>query len=460
LPNASGLIWITKQKLLFSEKIRDSQGNHMKIVAADESRASARDLYVPMPKGAMAHRSFLSPDGKWALVAEMTDRGVWTPCRLIPIDGSSTGRQVGPPGAACWFAGWSPDGEWMYLNSSAGGAFHVWRQRFPEGAALAAPEQITSGPTEEEGIAMAPDGRSFITAVGLKQRSVWLHDSKGERAVSFEGYARTPKFTPDGKRLLYTALQGASLDRGELWVADLESGLNEPLLPGFIISQGGATRRARYDVSPDGRQVVVEAVDQDGKSRLWLTPIDRRSPPRQISNVEGDGPLFGAGGDILFRAREGDYGAAYRVREDGTGLRKVSDHPVIETTGISPDGQWLVVYARPGRDEAGATLALPLAGGLPVQVFGTGIGMKWSADGRLLFLTVSTSDTYILPLPPGRVLPELPSGGFRSETEIAALPGVRVIHASDIAPGATPDVYAFSRETVQRNLYRVPVPVN
>ena len=49
------------QKLLFSEKIRGSEGNHMKFVAADESRADARDLYVPMPKGAMAIDRFRRP---------------------------------------------------------------------------------------------------------------------------------------------------------------------------------------------------------------------------------------------------------------------------------------------------------------------------------------------------------------------------------------------------------------
>ena len=92
----------------------------------------------------------------------------------------------------------------MYLSSSAGGAFHIWRQRFHESGAPAEPEQITSGPTAEEGIAMAPDGRSFITAVSLKQQSsVWLRDSRGERPVSLEGHAHQPKFTPDGKRLLY-----------------------------------------------------------------------------------------------------------------------------------------------------------------------------------------------------------------------------------------------------------------
>jgi hypothetical protein len=203
--------------------------------------------------------------------------------------------------------------------------------------------------------------------------------------------------------------------------------------------------------------VVVESVDREGKNRLWLAPLDRRSPPRQIPNVEGDGPLFEPSGEIVFRAREGDYGFAFRVREDGTGLRKASDHPVIETGSISPDGQWLVVYARPGKEEAGATLALPLRGGRPVQIFGTGIGVKWSPDGRLLLLPLA-GRTYVLPLPPGQTLPEIPAEGFQSEDEIARLPGVRLIANQDVAPGPTPEVYAFSRETVQRNLYRIPVP--
>jgi hypothetical protein len=44
----------------------------------------------------------------------------------------------------------------MYFISNAVGANHIWRQHFPDGK----PWQITSGPTAEEGIAMAPDGRS------------------------------------------------------------------------------------------------------------------------------------------------------------------------------------------------------------------------------------------------------------------------------------------------------------
>ena len=62
---------------------------------------------------------------------------------------------------------------------------------------------MTSGPTEEEGIAMAPDGRSFVTAVALENTSVWVHDARGERQISLEGNAADPKFTPDGRKLCY-----------------------------------------------------------------------------------------------------------------------------------------------------------------------------------------------------------------------------------------------------------------
>ena len=117
----------------------------------------------------------------------------------------------------------------MYFSSNAGGVFHIWRQRFPDGQ----PEQITSGPTEEEGIAMAPDGRSLLTAVGVRQSSVWVHDGRGDRQISLEGQAFQPKFTPDGKKLCYRIRTGTS---SELWVADLDSNHTEPLLPGFPVA--------------------------------------------------------------------------------------------------------------------------------------------------------------------------------------------------------------------------------
>jgi serine/threonine protein kinase/WD40 repeat protein len=448
LRNASGLVWMDTQHVLFS---MIKQGIHMGVVTAEENRAGERDVYVPAAKNGMAHRSYPSPDRKWALVVEM--QGPWLPCRLVPLDGSSPGRQVGPPKAACTFAAWSPDGKWMYLSASAGGAFHIWRQRFPDGT----PEQIPSGPTEEEGIAVAPDGHSLITSVGVRQSPVWIHDATGDRQISLEGYAFRPKFTPDGKRLLYQVGTAASPVSGRreptaLWIATLDSGRNEPLLPGFPIVGLDA-----YDVSPDSQRVVVEALDRDGQSRLWVAPLDRQSPPRQIPNVTGSRPLFGADGDIFFNMPEGDSTVAYRVREDGTGLRRALEPGRVERVfGVTPDGRWLVTYVD----------AFPLAGGPPTRIWSGTPGvltLRWSADAKLLFMRALTSfpwgagNTFVVPLRPGQMFPDIPPGGFKSDAELRRIPGVRVIDSYDVAPGPTPEVYAYSRETVQRNLYRIPI---
>ena len=450
LLNASGLVWTGPHQVLFSE-VRKSP--HMGIVAAEESRIGERDVYLPAHEAGMAHRSYPSPDGKWVLVVEMNHEHVWVPCRLVPMDGTSIGREVGPPRAACTFGAWSPDGRWMYFSAEAGGLYHIWRQRFPDGQ----PEQMTSGPTEEEGIAMAPDGRSFVTAVALENTSVWVHDGRGERQISLEGNAADPKFTPDGRKLCYRIVTKApsefqfSREPGEVWVADLESGHSAPLAPGL--------QALAYDISADGRQVVMEAEDHEGKPRLWLTSFERESPPRPIPNVEGRQPRFGSG-EIFFRGTNGTDGFAYRVRPDGTGMQKAVEQPILIMGAVSPDGRWIVGWAHLPGNESAATYAFPLAGGAPVRL-SERINLQWSRGGGLLSLSelpFAEGRTYIVPLPPGEALPPIPAGGFSSEQEVASLPRAHRTDILNVVPGPSPDVYAFSRGTAQRNFYRIPVP--
>jgi len=86
--------------------------------------------------------------------------------------------------------------------------------------------------------------------------------------------------------------------------------------------------------------------------------------------------------------------------------------------------------------------------------------LRWSEDGKQLFLQrllTSRDKTFVLPLTPGRPLPESFTNGLPSEQEIVKLPGVQVIASADVVPGRTADTYAFTRESVQRNLYRIPV---
>jgi serine/threonine protein kinase/Tol biopolymer transport system component len=464
LKNASGLVWSGPRQVMFSEM---KMGEHMAIVAAGESRIGQRDVYVPVDESGMAHRGYVSPDGKWALLVEMDQDNLWLPCRLVPMDGRSPSHSIGPSSGGCTSGGWSPDGKWMYFTSNAVGANHIWRQRFPDGAS----EQVTSGPTEEEGIAMAPDGRSFVTAVALQNASLWVHYANGERQVLLEGNAADAAFTPDGKKLLYRIVREAPnafgfynfyRDLTEVRVVDVESGRSEALARGVLA--------LNYDVSADGRQVVIETADREGKPRVCLASLDGSTPPRQIPNVEGKRPKFGPDGEILFRRMEhkrgtaGNDGFIYRVRQDGTGMRKAFEQPVDAFWKVSRDGNWIEFWGpRPG-DGPSAQQFLPLAGGPPVVISAGWLDWVWTADGKAVAISsngvgiVAEGRTYIVPLPRGQMFPRIPPGGFRSEEEIARLPGAHKIDLAGTVPGPSPDVYAFYRGTAKRNLYRIPVP--
>lgn len=343
----------------------------------------------------------------------------------------------------------------MYFTADAGDGFHIWRQRFPDGQ----PEQLTSGPTEEEGLSVAPDGKSLITSVGLTQRSVWFHDGSGERQVSLEGYAFSPLLSADGRKLCFRVTRGVASNLNqtpsELWVVDLVSGQTERVFRGQMITN--------YDLSRDDR-IVASVIEDDGHTRLWLTSIDGRDAPRRIPQSEGDTPRFGRDGEILFRFDVGHVGYLGRIRENGENRAQIAEVSGFAFGTVSPDGEWLSSIAA-----GNAAVSVYSTSGQPsVRVFpySQTSRLRWSVDGKYVYFSIqygaasafAVGHTYVLPLLRDSVLPNIPAGGFRNEAEIAALPGVEVIPYGDVAPGPSPSVYAFSRVTTTRNLYRIPLP--
>jgi hypothetical protein len=82
----------------------------------------------------------------------------------------------------------------------------------------------------------------------------------------------------------------------------------------------------------------------------------------------------------------------------------------------------------------------------------------WDANGTEQRQDKMPHHTYAVPLNDGNTFARLAARGFNSEAELAAVPGVRVIDEPFVLPGPEPAVYAFSKQTVHRNLYRVPLP--
>jgi Tol biopolymer transport system component/tRNA A-37 threonylcarbamoyl transferase component Bud32 len=466
LKNAEGLTWIggtDAPRLMFSEMT--GWGQQMGIMTSLESRAQQRTVFMPPEESGMAHRSYLSPDGNHVLLILMRVSR-WAPCGLARFEGGgSQETPVGPSPAQCTDAAWSPDGQWMYFSANTGSGSHIWRQRFPDGV----PEQITSGATEEDGIEFAADGRSFVTSVGTSTSTLWVHDSRGDRQITSEGFAIFPSFSPDGKKLYYLQRGGGSrsIFSGELWAADLQSGQRERLLPDFLMKH--------YTVSADGKRVVfAEAVDE-GKSPVWLAVLDRSTPPRKVSARNARKAYFGDGGEILFLGDENGANILTAVKEDGSDQPRIVPRPQFRGKptnlddyglNVSPDGKWVV--SRGTNDVPGATMVYAVAGGSPIllcedcaQVLPFERGppppfVSWPPDGRFLYLNFHGS-IYAIPLRQGEVLPRMPAKGIRTIQELMALPGVRLV-GEGAYPGPNPSLYAFTKFAIQRNIYRIPAP--
>jgi hypothetical protein len=203
----------------------------------------------------------------------------------------------------------------------------------------------------------------------------------------------------------------------------------------------------------------MDASDPEGTRGLWLAPLDRQSPPRMIPNAEGARqPVFTPDGDILFRRGEGTTNFVYRIRPDGSGMQQALERPIAGLSTASRDGRWIVAWSFLPDNEGMAVQAFPLSGAPPV-IIAAHAAFDWSPGGDSVSVSggpIADNRSYIIPLAPGEALPRMPAEGFRSEEEIAQLPGARRVDALTV-PGPTSDVYAFYRGTTQRNLYRIPL---
>src|SRR5437899_2343962 len=461
MANATGLSWIGSDRVLFST-IRT--GIHMMLSTSNTSRTDERHIYVSSDHmHGMVHRSALSPDGKWVSLVEM-DSAWWTRCRVVPFDGSSAGRQVGPEGSCTW-AQWSPDGKWMYFTVDTWTASsHVWRQRFPDGA----PQQLTpSGASEEEGLAIMPDGKSFITTAGAQQSAIWLHDDNtGEKQITSEGSSFFPTLSPDGKKVycLRRVTGSHSYFSGELWVSDVATGTAERLFPGLVLTD--------FSILHDGKKVVFATEPGQARSGIWVGWLDRTQAPQQLTFGGEYRAFFGKPGQILYQGNETSP-KIMSINEEGTGQLAVSDLHIMSLQSVSPDGRWALVGVTPPGghgDRNSMSLGVPLEGGAPIPVcdscsvaYGTARAsaplLTWSMDGKWVYVSLrhfpfGSLKTAVIPVKSGAPPPTFMKG-FGSEADFARIPGARLLNQDDVSSGMSPNYFVSRRRSAKANLFRI-----
>jgi Tol biopolymer transport system component len=443
LANAAGLTWIGNGQVLFSE-IKGS-GLHMGLVTSTDARANHREIYFPAHQREMAHYSALSPDRTSVLVVQMSRTGGWESCRVVPFDGSSAGREVGPPGE-CRAAAWSPDGQWMYFTVDDGAVSHLWRQRFPNGPV----EPITSSPTaDEQGVAIDPKGRWLITSIGRRSSALWWRDAAGDRQLTTEGFAWAPRLSHDGKQVFFLVQRGSS-PQTRLAVLDFARGQTNVLFSDVQIDQ--------FDISPDAQSVVYSTRSATGDPEVWFASLDRRTAPRRLV-ARADSAFFAAAETVVFRAIESQANFVERIRIDGNQRTRVRDEPIIQPAGTSPDGRWIVLHQGASQAVHAHTRSVALAvDGSASRPICTGpCRTAWTTDADHLFIMFfAQGRTLVVPLPPGRMFPDAPDGSDPISVW-EKLPGARWLNAASFAPGSDPAAYVFTRREELRNLFQIPI---
>ncbi|WP_299559890.1 Tol-Pal system beta propeller repeat protein TolB [Enterovirga sp.] len=190
---------------------------------------------------------------------------------------------------------------------------------------------------------------------GQQPRVQVINLETGTRQVvgDFDDMTSSPRFAPDGRRLLIALQEGGN---SNIYALDLASKRTTRLTNSSAIDTSPS-------YSPDGAQIIFES-DRGGKQQIYVMGADG-SNPRRISFGQGSysQPAWSPRGDLIAFTKQQPGGFAIGVmKPDGSGERILTEGFHNEGPTWAPNGQYLVIFRDPGGQSGGKLYMIDITG--------------------------------------------------------------------------------------------------
>jgi TolB protein len=150
----------------------------------------------------------LSPDGRQLVISDQIEPDNLSRIHVVTLDGSTPIRTVvDDPQARSYWHGWSPDGATLaYVRVGLDGSYDIWAKDLAGGV----PRPLIVGPGVDDGPEYSPDGRYlYFNSTRSGAMALWRAQADGTGPVQLtHDPARRdwfPHLSPDGKQIVYVS---------------------------------------------------------------------------------------------------------------------------------------------------------------------------------------------------------------------------------------------------------------